>query len=59
MIGDFIFLWILQEHIAKTIRAPCLFATHFHEITQLAQSYPDIVFNCFVDAMTSDEQVLV
>lgn len=48
--------WAISEHIAKTIRAPCLFATHFHEITQLAQSYPDIVFNCFVDAMTSDEQ---
>jgi len=51
--------WAISEHIASQIRAPTLFATHFHEVTRLADILPDSVFNCYVDAVTSDDQVFI
>ena len=53
----FILAWAISEHISTVIKAPTLFATHFHEITQLAEIHPNLAFNCFVDAITTENQV--
>ncbi len=34
--------WACAEHIAERIKAKALFATHYHELTQLARSIPNV-----------------
>ncbi|XP_020288290.1 DNA mismatch repair protein Msh2 [Pseudomyrmex gracilis] len=34
--------WSIAEHLAKDIKSYCLFATHFHEITRLAEEIPTV-----------------
>ncbi|PIA16749.1 putative DNA mismatch repair protein Msh2, partial [Coemansia reversa NRRL 1564] len=34
--------WAISEHIITEIKCKCLFATHFHELTELEAKYPNI-----------------
>ncbi len=49
--------WAVVEHIHKNIRAKTLFATHYHELTELADNLPG-VRNLHVSVKESKDQIL-
>ena len=49
--------WAVVEHIHRKIRAKTLFATHYHELTELSQQL-DGVRNLHVSVKESGDQIL-
>jgi DNA mismatch repair protein MutS len=49
--------WAVVEHIHKNIRAKTLFATHYHELTELVHTLPG-VRNLHVSVKESGDQIL-
>lgn len=45
-----------RRHLARDIRSYCLFATHFHEITRLAEEIPTVK-NQHVTALVEDNKL--
>lgn len=50
--------WALSEYLVEKIKARTLFATHYHELLQLAQEHPDVVKNYNVHVKESDQEVI-
>lgn len=49
--------WAVVEHIATNIRAKTLFATHYHELTQLAQNF-DVIKNMTISAEEKGDNII-
>lgn len=48
--------WAISEHLLTKVRALCVFATHFHELTALAEEAAGCV-NKHVTAVASDKEI--
>ncbi len=49
--------WAVVEHIAQKLKARTLFATHYHELTRLASSFPNVK-NFNIAVREWNEQIL-
>lgn len=50
--------WAISEEIVRGVGAFGVFATHFHELTELANEFPNAVKNLHVVAFVGDEAVI-
>jgi DNA mismatch repair protein MSH2 len=48
--------WAISEHLASQVKAFCLFATHFHELTALAKDVSGVK-NVHVSALAEDNKL--
>ena len=48
--------WAISDHLATKVGCPTLFATHFHELTEMADVHPMVV-NRHVSALVADGQL--
>lgn len=48
--------WAISEHLATKVGCPTLFATHFHELTEMAEIQPMVV-NRHVSALIAEGQL--
>ncbi|HLU47118.1 MAG TPA: DNA mismatch repair protein MutS, partial [Planctomycetota bacterium] len=51
--------WAITEHIAEKIHARTLFATHYHELTEIARSFPCAVNYNFAVKEWNDEIIFL
>jgi DNA mismatch repair protein MSH2 len=49
--------WAISVYLFKNVQCMCLFATHFHELTALANDYDQGVVNKHVSAFTSGKEI--
>jgi DNA mismatch repair protein MutS len=49
--------WAVAEHLHEQVGCKTIFATHYHELTQLAERFPRVV-NCNVAVLESGEDVI-
>ncbi|TYZ67553.1 hypothetical protein PybrP1_002473 [[Pythium] brassicae (nom. inval.)] len=49
--------WAISQYLLDEVRAMCLFATHFHELTALQQEHPAGFANKHVTAVAGDKQI--
>ncbi len=49
--------WAVAEHMAKKVRAHTLFATHYFELTHLAQQLPEVI-NVHLDAVEHGDKII-
>ena len=50
------FAWAIAEYLAKEINCLCLFATHFHEMTDMEKELPNVK-NLYVSALAEGEKL--
>ncbi|MGE3164848.1 MAG: DNA mismatch repair protein MutS [Planctomycetota bacterium] len=50
--------WAIAEHLVEQVRARTLFATHYHELTELAERYPGVVHNLNVAVKEWKEDIV-
>jgi DNA mismatch repair protein MutS len=49
--------WAVAEHLHEQVGCKTIFATHYHELTQLAERFPRVV-NCNVAVLESGDDVI-
>ncbi|CAH0720022.1 unnamed protein product, partial [Brenthis ino] len=51
--------WAIAEKLATEIQCFCLFATHYHELTQLPSLHPNVIVNSHAEASVLNGQLLL